>query len=88
MAVTGNQRSDLRAVHRLSAQALPAVLATHARGVITAQDVTLKIRVGAIHARINHSNRHTLTRSLRPQGRNAVLLQPILALTNIITIRG
>ena len=88
MTVTGNQRSDLRAVHRLSAQTLPAVLATHARGVITAQNITLKIRVGAVHARINHSNRHALTRSLRPQGRNTVLLQPILTLTNIIAIRG
>ena len=88
VAVTGNQRSDLRAVHRLSAQALPAVLATHARSVITAQHVTLKIRVGTVHTRINHSNRHALTRSLRPQGRNTVLLQPVLTLTNIITIRG
>ena len=88
VAVTGNQRGHLRAVHRLSAQALPAVLATHARGVITAQDVTLKIRVGAVHARINHSNRHTLTRSLRPQGGNTVLLQPVLTLTDIVTIRG
>ena len=88
VAVTGNQRSDLRAVHRLSTQALPAVLATHARGVITTQNITLKIRVSTIHARINHSNRHALTRSLRPQGRNTVLLQPILTLTNIITIRG
>ena len=88
VTVTGNQRSDLRAVHRLSAQALPAVLATNTRGVITAQNITLKIRVGTVHARINHSNRHALTRSLRPQGRNAVLLQPVLTLTDIITIRG
>ena len=88
VTVTGNQRSDLRAVHRLSTQALPAVLAAHARGVITTQNITLKIRVSTIHARINHSNRHALTRSLRPQGRNTVLLQPILTLTNIITIRG
>ena len=88
VAVTGNQRSDLRAVHRLSTQALPAVLAAHARGIITTQNITLKIRVGTVHARINHSNRHTLTRSLRPQGRNTVLIQPILTLTNIITIRG
>ena len=88
VTMTGNQRSDLRAVHRLSAQALPAVLTAHARGVITAQNITLKIRVSTVHARINHSNRHALARSLRPQGRNTVLLQPILTLTNIITIRG
>ena len=88
VTVTGNQRSNLRAVHRLSTQALPAILATHARGVITAQNITLKIRVGTVHARINHSNRHALTRSLRPQGRNTVLVQPILTLTNIITVLG
>ena len=73
-------------MHRLSAQALPAVLATDARSVITEQNITLKIRVSTVHARINHSDRYTLTRSLRPQGRNTVLIQPILTLTNIITI--
>ena len=86
VAVTGNQRSDLRAVHRLSTQALPAVLATHARGVITTQNITLKIRVSTVYARINHSNRHALTRSLRPQRRNTVLLQPVLAVTYIVAI--
>ena len=88
VTVTGNQRSNLRAMHRLSTQALPAVLATHARDIGTAQNITLKIRVGTVHARINHGNRHALTRSLRPQGRNTVLLQPVLTLTNIITICG
>ena len=88
MTVTCNERSNLRAVHRLSAQALPAVLTAHTRDIGTAQHVTLKIRVSTVHARIDHSNRHALTRSLRPQGRNTVLLQPILTLTNIITIRG
>ena len=88
VTVTCNERSNLRAVHRLSAQALPAVLTAHTRDIGTAQHVTLKIRVSTVHARIDHSNRHALTRSLRPQGRNTVLLQPILTLTNIITIRG
>ena len=73
VTVTGNQRSDLRAVHRLSAQAFPAVLATHARDIGTAQNIALKIRVGTVHARINYGNRHALTRSLRPQRRNTVL---------------
>ena len=86
VTVTGNQRSNLRAVHRLSTQALPAVLATHARDIGTTQHVTLKIRVGTIHARINYGNRHALTRSLRPQRRNTVLLQPVLAVTYIVAI--
>ena len=36
MTVAGNQRGNLRTVHRLSAQTLPAILAAHARNIGTA----------------------------------------------------
>ena len=86
--MAGNQRSDLRAVHRLRAQALPAVLAAHARDVGTAQHVARQIRVVPVHTRVNHGNRHTLTRGLRPQRGNAVLIQPVLAVAHIVTVGG